>query len=324
MAAAPRSPAERDINLPKAAGAWQSPGPASLSTVTRRGFVLFASLSIIWGMPYLFIKISVESLSPGMIVFGRLLLAVVVLVPIVIARGQFGLLRGYWRWVFAFAIVEMTFTWWCLTYAEQHISSSLTGLLIATVPIMTALLAKATGLDDRLTGMRLLGMGIGFAGVVALVGLDLTSGAFLAVAALAVTAFGYALGPIIIARQLSDIPALPVIAASLVINLIIYAPLAWVSRPTEPVPASAWWSVAALGLLCTAVAFIIFFALIAEVGPSRTTFITYINPAVAVILGVIVLSEPITLGIIIGFPLVLIGSWMATRKAPAIESEPHA
>ena len=292
--------------------------------MTRRGFVLFASLSIIWGMPYLFIKISVESLSPGMIVFGRLLLAVVVLVPIVIARGQFGLLRGYWRWVFAFAIVEMTFTWWCLTYAEQHISSSLTGLLIATVPIMTALLAKATGLDDRLTGMRLLGMGVGFTGVVALVGLDLTSGAFLAVAALAVTAFGYALGPIIIARRLSDIPALPVIAASLVINLVIYAPLAWVARPTEPVPASAWWSVAALGLLCTAVAFIIFFALIAEVGPSRTTFITYINPAVAVILGVIVLSEPITLGIIIGFPLVLIGSWMATRKAPAIESEPHA
>ncbi len=292
--------------------------------MTRRGFVLFASLSIIWGMPYLFIKISVESLSPGMIVFGRLLLAVVVLVPIVIAKGQFGLLRGYWRWVFAFAIVEMTFTWWCLTYAEQHISSSLTGLLIATVPIMTALLAKATGLDDRLTGMRLLGMGIGFTGVVALVGLDVTSGAFLAVAALAVTAFGYALGPIIIARQLSDIPALPVIAASLVINLVIYAPLAWIARPTEPVPASAWWSVAALGLLCTAVAFIIFFALIAEVGPSRTTFITYINPAVAVILGVIILSEPITLGIIIGFPLVLIGSWMATRKAPAIESEPHA
>ena len=114
------------------------------------------------------------------------------------------------------------------------------------------------------------------------------------------------------------------IAASLVINLFIYAPLAWVTRPTAPVPASAWWSVAALGLLCTALAFIIFFALIAEVGPSRTTFITYINPAVAVILGVIVLSEPITLGIIIGFPLVLIGSWMATRKAPAIESEPHS
>ena len=114
------------------------------------------------------------------------------------------------------------------------------------------------------------------------------------------------------------------IAASTVINLIIYAPIAWLSRPTEAVPATAWLSVAALGIVCTALAFIIFFALIAEVGPSRTTFITYINPAVAVILGVIVLSEPLTLGIIIGFPLVLIGSWMATRKAPAIESEPHA
>jgi drug/metabolite transporter (DMT)-like permease len=115
-----------------------------------------------------------------------------------------------------------------------------------------------------------------------------------------------------------------VIAASIVINAIIYAPIAWFSQPTAPVPATTWWAMAALGIVCTALAFIIFFALIAEVGPSRTTFITYINPAVAVILGVIVLSEPITLGIVIGFPLVLIGSWMATRKAPAIESEPHA
>jgi drug/metabolite transporter (DMT)-like permease len=112
-----------------------------------------------------------------------------------------------------------------------------------------------------------------------------------------------------------------VIAASLVINLVIYAPLAWITRPTEPVPASAWWSVAALGLLCTAVAFIIFFALIAEVGPSRTTFITYINPAVAVILGVIVLSEPLTTGTIIGFPLVLLGSYWATR-GPARADDP--
>jgi drug/metabolite transporter (DMT)-like permease len=275
-------------------------------------------------MPYLFIKISVEHLSPGMVIFSRLLLAAIVLVPIVVAKGQFSALRGHWRWVFIFAIVEMTFTWWFLAYAEQHITSSLTGLLIATVPIITALLGKAVGLDDRLTGSRLFGMGVGFAGVIALVGLDVKGGEFLAVAALTITALGYALGPIVIDRKLSTIPALPVIAASIVINAIIYAPIAWFTRPTAPVPASAWWSVVALGLICTALAFIIFFALIAEVGPSRTTFITYINPAVAVILGVIVLSEPLTWGIIIGFPLVLIGSWMATRKAPAMESEPHA
>jgi drug/metabolite transporter (DMT)-like permease len=292
--------------------------------VTRRGLILFASLSIIWGMPYLFIKISVEYLSPGMVIFSRLLLAAIILVPIVLAKGQFSALRGHWRWVFVFAIVEMTFTWWFLAYAEQHITSSLTGLLIATVPIITALLGKAVGLDDRLTGSRLFGMGVGFAGVIALVGLDVKGSEFLAVAALTVTALGYALGPIVIDRKLSTIPALPVIAASIVINAIIYAPIAWFTRPTAPVPASAWWSVVALGLICTALAFIIFFALIAEVGPSRTTFITYINPAVAVILGVIVLSEPLTWGIIIGFPLVLIGSWMATRKAPAMESEPHA
>jgi drug/metabolite transporter (DMT)-like permease len=295
--------------------------------VSRRGLILFLTLGIVWGLPYLLIKIAVEDLSVPMVVFGRLFFAAIILMPIVIARRQLGALRGHMRWVLAFAFVEMTITWWCLTYAETRLTSSLTGLLIATVPLVAAVMAKVAGLDDRLTGRRLVGLGIGFLGVVAIVGLDISGAQWLAVLALAITAFGYALGPIIVDLRLSQVPSLPVIAVAITANAVVYAPFAWLQRPTAPVPVGTWVAVIALGLVCTALAFILFFALIAEVGPARTTLITYINPAVAVILGTIVLAEPVTWGLVIGFPLVLIGSWLATRRAPAralaVEAEPH-
>lgn len=292
--------------------------------MSRRGWILFASLGLIWGLPYLLIKVGVTSLSTPMVVFGRLAIGAAILLPIAIATRQLGRLAGHWKWVIAFAVVEMTFTWWALTWAEERISSSLAGLFIATVPLVTALLARRLGMDDRLTGTRLVGLAVGFLGVGALVGLDVSGGDLISVAALIITVIGYSVGPIIVDRRLQGVPSLAVIAVSLTLNAVIYAPFAWFTRPTEPVPASAWAAVLLLGALCTAAAFLIFFALIAEVGPSRTTLITYVNPAVAVVLGIAVLGEPFTLGIAIGFPLVLLGSWLATRRAPAIESEPHA
>ena len=292
--------------------------------MSRRGWILFASLGLIWGLPYLTIKVGVTSLSTPMVVFGRLAIGAAILLPIAIATRQLGRLAGHWKWVIAFAVVEMTFTWWALTWAEERISSSLAGLFIATVPLVTALLARRLGMDDRLTGTRLVGLAVGFLGVGALVGLDVSGGDLVSVAALIITVIGYSVGPIIVDRRLQGVPSLAVIAVSLTINAVVYAPFAWFTRPTEPVPASAWAAVLLLGALCTAAAFLIFFALIAEVGPSRTTLITYVNPAVAVVLGIAVLGEPFTLGIAIGFPLVLLGSWLATRRAPAIESEPHA
>lgn len=292
--------------------------------MNRRGLILFVALGVVWGLPYLLIKIAVEDLSIPMVVFSRLFFATLVLLPVVLARRQLGALRGHMRWVLVFAFVEMTVPWWLLTYAETHLTSSLTGLLIATVPLIAVVLAKIVGLDDRLTRGRVAGLLIGLVGVAAIVGLDVSGAQWLAMAALSVTAFGYALGPIVVDRKLSEVPALPVIAASIALNAIVYAPIAWLQRPTQPVPGSTWLAVVLLGLLCTALAFILFFALIAEIGPSRTTLITYVNPAVAVVLGVLILSEPITWGIVIGFPLVLMGSWLATRRAPAIESEPHA
>ncbi len=289
---------------------------------------MFISLGIIWGIPYLLIKVGVESMSVSMVIFSRMALGALILLPIAIATGQLKRLRGHWRWVVIFAFVELTFTLLALTWAEQHISSSLAGLFIAAVPITTALLARRFGLDDRLTGSRLVGMGIGIVGVVALVGFDVSSDSFLAIAALVVTVVGYSFGPIIIDQKLQGVPGVAVMAIAISINAVIYAPFAFLTRPTAPVPASAWIAVALLGIVCTAAAFVLFFALVGEVGPSRTTLITYVNPAVAVVLGILILGEPFTLGIAIGFPLVLLGSYLATRRAPAaalaVEAEPHA
>ncbi len=290
--------------------------------MSRRGVILFLSLGLIWGLPYLLIKVSVEYLSPEVIIFLRVFLAAIILLPIVIKRGYLRQLKGHWKWVFIFAIVEIAFPFGALTFAEVKLSSSMTGLLIAAVPIVSAIFAWRLGIDDRITGNRILGLTIGVLGVAALVGLDVTGGEIISAALLAITVIGYALGPIIVSQKLSQAPALAAIAMAMVINSVIYAPLAFISRPNETVPVNVWLAVAVLGAVCTALAFMLFFSLVAEVGPARTTVITYINPAVAVILGVLVLSEPITLGLLIGFPLILIGSFLATRKGPAFESEP--
>lgn len=291
--------------------------------MSRRGVLLFLALGVIWGIPYLLIKVAVEWMDPAFVVFARVALGAVVLIPIVLVRRQLPLLRGHWPWVVVFALVELTFTLLALSWAEQRISSSLAALLIASVPIVGTILANRFGLDAHITPRRMLGLGIGFIGVALLVGLDISASTALAIAAVGITVLGYALGPIVIEKRLSDVPNLPVIAVALAINTVIYLPFGITQWPTETVPASAWLSVIVLGLLCTAVAFVLLFALISEVGAPRAQVITYINPAVAVVLGVLVLSEPVTLGIAIGFPLVLLGSWLGTRGGAAVEAEPH-
>ncbi len=291
--------------------------------MSRRGLVLFVALGLIWGIPYLLIKIAVEYVDPAFVVFARVALGAVILIPIVLVRRQLRLLRGHWPWVIVFALVELTFTLLALSWAEQRISSSLAALLIAAVPIVGTVLANRLGLDAHITPRRLVGLAIGFLGVAMLVGLDISGSTALAIAALGITVLGYALGPIVIEKKLQEVPHLPVIAAALAINTVIYLPFGILQWPTGTVPVSAWLSLVVLGVVCTALAFVMLFMLIAEIGAPRAQVITYINPAVAVVLGVLVLSEPVTLGIAIGFPLVLIGSWLGTRSGPVVEAEPH-
>ena len=281
-------------------------------------------MGLIWGTPYLLIKVSVEWLSPFVVVFGRVALAAAILLPIAAATGALQGLHRYWKGILAFAVVELTIPFIALTWAEERLSSSVTALVIASVPLVAAILGRVLRPDDRLTPIRLLGLAIGICGVAALVGLDIQVGTVMAIAALAFTVVGYAVGPFIVDGPLKGVPSLGVIALAMTINAVIYAPFAVANWPSQPVPAQVWVSVIALGAVCTALAFIIFFALIKEVGASRTTVITFINPAVALVLGVVLLSEPITAGLAIGFPLVIVGSILATRRAPTVEAEPHA
>lgn len=286
--------------------------------MSRRGWVLFIALSVIWGVPYLFIKVAVEYISPAVLTSTRTGLAALVLAPLAIRGGQLRPLLARWRWVLAFALIEIAVPFGLLGAAEQRLSSSLTGLLVAGVPLIGAVLGVALRLADRIDRRRLIGLLVGFAGVAALVGIDLRGGDLLAAGAVLVAATGYALGPIIVDRRLSDLPSLGVTVAAMGLNGIGYLPWAVLTRPQHAVPVRVWGAVAVLGVLCSALAFLLFFALVAEVGPSRTTVITYLNPAVAVGLGVSVLGEPFTIGIAVGFPLVLLGSYLATRRTPTI------
>jgi drug/metabolite transporter (DMT)-like permease len=294
--------------------------------MSRRGWLLFATMGVIWGIPYLMIKVAVGGLQPASLVFFRTALASLLLLPVAAARGQLRPLLGHWRPLLAFAAIEVAIPWLLLNTAEQRLSSSLAGLLIAGVPLVGALLGWVTG-GERLGPLRLLGLLVGLAGVAALVGLDLHVDDVWALVEIAGTAVGYAVGPFILARYLSRLPGLGVIAASMALTALVYLPFALAQLPARVPAPSVIGAVLVLALVCTAAAFLLFFALIAEIGPVRATVITYINPAVAVTLGVLLLHERFTLGIAVGFALVLTGSVLATRKSRervAAEAEPVA
>jgi drug/metabolite transporter (DMT)-like permease len=287
--------------------------PLYNSQVTTRGWILFITLGLLWGMPYLLIRIAVSAVDPVVVAGSRTLIGALLLLPIAWHRKE--LVAGFrrWQWLLAYTILEISVPWLLLGHAEIRLNSSTAGLLLAVVPLFAALIVTKLG-HERLEPRRLIGLGIGFAGVALLVGIDIHLSDLPAVAATMVVALCYAIGPIIVDRKLRDVPVIGVVAASLIVATLLYAPFTLMAWP-EVMPASAAWSVVGLGVLCTAVAFLVFFALIAEAGPARATVITYVNPAVAIVLGAIVLSEPVTLGMVIGFPLVIVGSVLGTSRA---------
>jgi len=282
--------------------------------VTKRGWVLFIALGIIWGIPYLLIKVAVSDLSPVTLVFLRTGIAALLLLPLAAARGSLRPLLRHWKAVLAYTAVEVTVPWLLLPSAERHLSSSLTGLLIAAVPLIGAVLGLVVGADDRLDARRAAGLVIGFVGVGALLGLDLSVIDAGSVAQVGLVALGYAAGPIIVARRLSTAPSLGVVTVSLALTAAVWAPLGIAQLPRAVPPAPVLGSVAVLAVLCTAVAFLLFFALIAEAGPLRAQAITYVNPAVALLLGVALLGEPFTVGAAVGFVLIVAGLLLATRR----------
>ena len=282
--------------------------------MSRRGWALFLAMGVIWGIPYLLIRVADQGVAVPVLVLARVTLGAVLLLPLA-ARGRpFAVLRGHWRWVLLFTVVEMVLPWAALSDAERRLSSSMSGLLIAAVPIIGLVLARLTGGTERLTITRWLGLLAGLAGVGLLAGPGAMSGSAWPVAEVMVTALGYATGPLIAARKLSGLPGLAVNAACLSIAAVIYAPAAALTWPSAMPSPQVLAALAGLGAVCTALAFVLFFKLIAEVGPARATVITYLNPAVAVALGVVVLGEPLTPEIAGAFVLILAGSILATRR----------
>jgi drug/metabolite transporter (DMT)-like permease len=285
-------------------------------SISGRGWALFAAMCVIWGIPYLMIRVAVREVSPSALVLFRTALAALLLLPLATARGELAPLRRCLVPLAAFASVEIAIPWIALGTAEQRLSSSLTGLLIAAVPLVGVVIAATTGTRERPGRQNLAGLLIGIVGVGAIVGLDVKGASATALAELALVAVCYAIGPAILQRWLSDLPPLGVIAASLGLVALVYIPLAAFSFPTHVPRASVVASIVGLAVVCTALAFVLFFELIAEAGPVRATVITYVNPAVAALLGVTVLSERFTVGMGIGFALVLAGSLLATRATP--------
>ncbi len=283
--------------------------------MTRKGWLLFISMSVIWGIPYLFIKIAVQELDPSVLVFARVGIAAAILLPVAAHRKVLRPLRERWLVVAALACVQVVGPFLLISFGEQHITSSLTSLLIAADPLLVVLFALRFDPSERANGLRLIGLVIGIVGVVVLLGLDVGGdeqkllGAVLVLLAAAC----YAASALLIKRPtIAALPILGVVTVMCISATVVLLPLAVTRLPNKVPDMQVLVSLLVLGSICTALAYLLYFALVAEVGASRGTVITYVNPAVAVLLGVILLGEPLDAAIIIGFLLIIVGCWLST------------
>ncbi|SDS22421.1 DMT family transporter [Actinoplanes derwentensis] len=285
--------------------------------MNRLAWYLFAAVSVLWGIPYFLIKIAIEDLSPLLVVAGRAAIAAAVLIPVALLRGTLGSLHGNFRTVALISAVHIIGPFLLITYGEQHITSSLTGILIAVEPVVIALMMART---EPLTPMRTAGLLTGFAGVVVLVGVDLGGDRWglLGAGMVLLAAISYAWAVMLVQRRAAHLPPEALTVGTTVTTTVVLAPLSLLVLPTGPVGLDAWGALIALGVLCTAVALLAFYRLIALAGSNRAGLVTYVNPVVAVLLGVVLLNEPIGVGTVAGFALVVAGCWLSTRPTVAL------
>lgn len=284
--------------------------------MTARGWLLFATASVVWGVPYFFIKVAVDDdMPPALVAWSRVVLGAAVLLPLAMRRGALSGLEGRWRAICAYAACEIAVPFTLIAIGEQHVSSSLTAILISSMPLLVALLSVHFAPEDRPTGLRLVGLLIGLGGVIALLGIDVagSSDELLGAGLILVATLGYAIAPMIVQGRLADLDPLVPVAVSLGIAGIALTPAAILFPPEHTPSLEALGSIVVLGVVCTAFGLIVFFRLIAEAGASRAAVITYVNPLVAVLLGVLVLDERLGATSVLGLGLILAGSWLATR-----------
>ncbi len=291
--------------------------------MSPRAWLLFTLSSVIWGLPYLFIKVAVDAgVPPVFVAWSRVALGAVLLLPVALYRGALRGLGRRGRAVAAYAACEIAVPFVLIAVGERYISSSLAAILVATMPLMVALLTVRFSPADRPTGLRLLGLVVGLGGVVALLGVDVAGrpDELLGAALVLVATLGYAAAPIIVSRRLVDLDPLGPVTASLVLSTIVLFPATLV-QPLHDVPTpAALGAMVVLGVVCTVLGLVVFFQLIAAAGPSRASIITYVNPLLAVVIGVVALHERIGVMTLVGLLLILGGSWVAARREPEQET----
>ena len=283
--------------------------------MSSRAWVLFAASSVIWGVPYFFIKVAVDAdVPPAFVAWSRIALGAVILLPLALHRGAFAGLGGHWRAVVAYAAVEITVPFTLIAIGEQHVSSSLAAILISSMPLMVALMSLRLTPHDRPDAGRLLGLFLGLAGVVALLGIDVAGDAdeLLGAVLVLIATLGYATAPFIVEGRLSKLDPIGPVTMALCISAVVLLPAAIAAPPGETPSLDAAGSLVALGAVCTALGLLVFFELIKEAGPSRASVITYVNPVVAVALGVAILDEELSAISALGLAAILAGSWLAT------------
>jgi drug/metabolite transporter (DMT)-like permease len=283
--------------------------------VSARGWGLFAAVSVVWGIPYFFINVAVDAdIPPAFVAWSRVTLGALILLPLAAHRGALDGLGAHWRPIVLYAATEIAVPFTLIAIGEQHVSSSLTAILISSMPLAIAVMSIPLSLDDRPTGLRLVGLLMGLGGVVALVGIDVAGKAdeLLGAVLILIAMLGYATAPIVVRLRLSDLDPLGPIAVSLAGASLVLLPAAIIAPPPGSPGLDAIGSIVMLGFVCTALGLVLFFALITEAGPNRASLITYFNPLVAVTLGVIVLDEHVGAASVVGLALILSGSWLAT------------
>jgi len=293
--------------------------------VSRRAWIALVGVSLMWGIPYLFIKIAVDDgVPPAFLAWVRIVIGAAALLALSWRAGLLGAVRGRWRWLAVFAFVELVVPFPLIAVGEQHVDSSLAAIIIATAPLFVALLALRFDASERVSGLRLVGLVIGLIGVVALVGVDVAgeSDELFGAAAIMVAALGYAVGPMVLKRHLADLDPRISMGASLAIASILLTPAAAVDPPDAVPPGSAILALVVLGLVCTAAGLVLYGMLVAELGAGRALVVTYINPIVAVALGIAFLDERPGLGALLGLVLILLGSWLSTRGSPGPPGSP--
>jgi drug/metabolite transporter (DMT)-like permease len=276
---------------------------------------MLVATAAVWGSSYMLIKVALDDFSEGAIVCLRTALGAALLLSFAAHRGVLGDLRGRGRWMAIIACIQVIGPFLLITYGENRISSSLTAILISVVPIFTALLALRFDHAERSHGWALVGIFVGILGVALLFGLDLSGSGdeLVGGAMMLAAALGYAISWMLVKHKLSGAAPEAVAGGTMVVAAVATAPLLIAAPPTSAPPLDAVAALIALGVGGTGIAFVLFYKLIADVGPARASMVSYVAPAFSIVYGVLLLGEHLTVAAIGGLALILAGSWLGAQ-----------